>query len=177
MNGNCHLLVGIASGVSTGLCLSDSPETTTLLIATAMIGSLFPDIDNPKSHIGKLTEPVSTGIGKISAVFGATKEHHRGIFHDLGLYFIGLVVSYMYFPPVMGFFIGAISHCILDAFNASGVPVLLGLKRFHLAKISGDSKAAKIVTLGLSAFIVVLGIYYYTANSAFPIEIKPAGLF
>ncbi len=158
MNGNCHLALGIASGISAGLITSSNPEQMVLLISAAMIGSLFPDIDNPKSHVGKLTKPVSLCVGRVSAFFGCTKENHRGVFHDLGFFLVGLFLCFFYFKPLVGFFIGGVSHLILDAFNASGVPVFIVMKRFHLGKIDGNSKSAKIITLICVIIVLVIGI-------------------
>lgn len=132
-------------------------EMIALLIMGGLIGGIFPDIDNPKSHFGQLSKPVSTVIGKIGKVTGKTGSHHRGIFHDISIYIAGLILSYLYAPFLLGFFLGAITHLFLDMFNPAGVPVFFGIKRLHLGKIEADSKSAMILTYLLILFTIGIG--------------------
>ena len=80
MNGNCHFLYGAAVGTAIAVNLNHivtilpnvtaTPETATLLIMGGLIGGIFPDIDNPSSHMGQLSAPVSTVIGAINNKVG-----------------------------------------------------------------------------------------------------------
>lgn len=159
MNGNCHLIFGTATGITTALILSPDMVTTTALISTCLLGSLFPDIDNEKSHIGQLTVPVSTVINEISKTFGKTGKNHRGIFHDMGVYIIGLCVSIYFQIPVYGFFIGALSHLVLDAFTPAGIPLFM-IKKIHLGKFPSGGKASIILTWALSLLCLGIGVFY-----------------
>lgn len=175
MDGNCHFLVGVTTtgmialnlnSISTYLplvCVESISTTATLLLLGGLIGSIFPDIDNPKSHMGKLSAPVSTVIGKIGEAFGKKNENHRGVFHDAGLYLVGLLLSYFYFPPLLGFFIGCVTHVFLDAFNPSGVPFLFGAKYIHLGRIYSGSKAGIVFTriLSISIFVIGITLHYF----------------
>lgn len=169
MNGNCHFVfgasVGTAAALSTELLhsylpnIAATPETATLFVLGGLVGGIFPDIDNPTSHVGKLTTPVSKWIGGIGRIFGKTREHHRGIFHDAAIYLAGLILSYFYFPPLLGFFLGCLSHTYLDAFNPSGIPFLLGVKHYHLGNIPSGSKGSIIFTwtnVGLVLLIAII---------------------
>lgn len=156
MNGNCHFIFGACTGVTTSLLLNAPPTTTALLVSTCLIGSIFPDIDNPKSHFGQLTKPVSSLIGKTHEFLGKQEYEHRGIFHHfevwLGLFFLSL----LYFPYLLGFFVGGLSHLLLDSFNPVGVPVVVS--RMRLARIRSGSTGSICVTAVLSFVMTMAGV-------------------
>lgn len=168
MNGNCHFLYATAVSGMVALNLEqvnhylpnieNEPSMIALLLMGGIIGGVFPDIDNPKSHIGQLTKPVSTVIGKIGESVGKSGTHHRGIFHDFLIYAVGLVLSYFYCPYLLGFFIGVVTHLFLDMFNPMGVPVLFGVTKMHLGKIRSDSKSAIVLTYILTGLTLLIGI-------------------
>lgn len=168
MNGNCHFVYGVAVATALSLnidklstfipALTVSPENVTLLIFGGLLGGIFPDIDNPTSYVGKLSSPLSNGIGKISEVTGKTGFNHRGIFHDPIIYLIGLFLCCKYFSPLIGFFVGCLSHLLLDMFNPIGIPFLFGIKRLRLAKIPSASKEGIVFTWFSVAFTLILGL-------------------
>lgn len=157
MNGNCHFIFG--ASVGTAVCLWALPDavTATALISTCLIGSVFPDIDNPSSSFGNLTKPVSTVIGKVGESVGKSGYNHRGLLHDMALYTVGLIMCYLYFPSGIGFFIGALSHLFLDAFNPMGIPVLFGAFRLRFARIKSGSKESVALSWLLSVAVIVTG--------------------
>ena len=169
MNGNCHFIYGAAIGSMCALNINlintylpnitATYETGTLFVLGGVIGGIFPDIDNPKSHMGKLSSPVSSFIGMISGLFGKKGQHHRGILHDPIVYILGLVLSYLYFSPLVGFFLGCISHIFLDLFNPAGVPFMLGAKHLHLGKIASGSKESVLFTWFNVAFVLAMGVF------------------
>ena len=175
MNGNCHFIFGASVGAAGVMTLEvlhaylpniqTTPEAATLLILGGLLGSVFPDIDNPTSYFGKLTAPVSKWIGKVGKAFGKSGAHHRGIFHDGAIYIAGLLLSYRFFPPLIGFFAGCLSHIYLDLFNPSGVPFLLGVKHLHLGKIESGSKASIFFTW-VSAALVLFAAYMTRISAA-----------
>ena len=172
MNGNCHFLFGATVGVNIDSIseflprITNSPETVTLLVLGGLIGGVLPDIDNPSSHIGKLTVPVSTLIGKWGEMTGKTKSRHRGLLHDGIVYIFGLILSYMYLPSLIGLCVGCLSHLFLDMFNPAGVPFLFGVKHLRLAKIPSDSKGAVALTwfsiFGVVAICTILKLGIFT---------------
>ena len=101
MNGNAHFMFGASVGVGAALALSLNPTQATLLVSTCLLGSIFPDIDNPKSNVGQLTAPVSTVIGKIAKAEGKYGSHHRGMFHDPFFYTIGLILAFFFYKPLI----------------------------------------------------------------------------
>lgn len=131
-----------------------------LFVLGGLVGGVFPDIDNPTSYIGKLTVPISTGIGKVGAAFGKKDQRHRGIFHDAALYIAGLILSYLYLPSLVGFFVGCLSHIFLDLFNPSGVPLLFGVKHLRLGTIASGSKASVIFTWVNVALVLAAGVAF-----------------
>ena len=168
MNGNCHVLFGAAVGSALAINVDKinsilpninvSAETATIFVLGGILGGIFPDIDSPQSYVGKLTHPISRTIGKISKYFGKTKEMHRGIFHDPTIYLALLALSYFYFPPVIGFLLGCLSHLYLDLFNAAGIPIFLGARRIHIACIESGKKTARIFTRVHSLVAVIAGL-------------------
>lgn len=103
-----------------------SSVPSVLLVGTAglLIGALIPDIDHGNSYISKKLKPVSRITSKVFK--------HRGWTHSV----IGLVVMtylvYIIFKFVdleiyhleslaKGFFIGVLSHIILDMLTPAGV--------------------------------------------------------
>ncbi|MBS3166407.1 metal-dependent hydrolase [Candidatus Woesearchaeota archaeon] len=88
-----------------------------VFLSMVVLGSIFVDIDEDNSYIGRKTRPVSNVIER---VFG-----HRGIFHSLliaGLIFIGF--SYFgYLKFGIGFLVGYVSHLAADALTIEGVRI------------------------------------------------------
>lgn len=170
MNGNCHFVYGAALGaavvmnmdfISTALPnITSSPETATLFILGGLLGGIAPDIDNPKSFVGQLTAPISTAIGAVGKATGKTGSHHRGVLHDPSIYIAGLILSYFYFSPLVGFMLGCLSHLWLDAFNPAGLPFLFGVRRIHLGKIKSGSKESVIFTWVNIILAIGLGIAF-----------------
>ncbi len=173
MNGNCHFIFGASVGALASGILQTTPAETTLIISTCLIGSIFPDIDNPRSHFGQLTKPISTIIGKVQKWEGKKEYQHRGILHSLFLYVALLIVSYFFCPYLIGFFIGALSHLFLDMFNPSGVPVFL-FKRIRLAKLPSSNEKGCLILSGIfTALVIGITIYcwYYSIYLDIPISI------
>ena len=176
MNGNCHFMFGTSIGamltlnldkINDNLILYSDVETgkwiASTIILGSIIGSIFPDIDNPKSNMGQLSKPVSTVIGKLGKYAGRTGARHRGIFHDFSIYILLLIGSYLYFPYALGFIIGCLSHVFLDMFNPMGVPSVFTRKIIHLGSMTSDSKEAKVFSAMCSIMTLVVGfiIKYY----------------
>lgn len=163
MNGNCHFVYGASIAIPIVLIANLNVEAGTLLISTALIGSIFPDIDTPDSTFGTLSRPISTVIGKVSKVFGKTGYNHRGILHDMSLYLAGFVLSLLYCPALFGFFVGALSHLILDMFNPMGIPVLF-VTKVRLGRIKSGSRESIVLTWVFTILNLAFGITYKILN-------------
>ena len=166
MNGNCHFMYGATVGAMVAINMGNiatvlphitsSPETATLLVLGGLVGGIFPDIDNPSSFMGQLAAPVSTVIGAINKKMGKIGSNHRGILHDPITYIAGLILCYFFFPPMIGFFIGCLSHLFLDAFNPKGIPFFF-IKKIRLAKIESGSMLSVGFTWACIIIALIIG--------------------
>lgn len=169
MTGKTHLAFGTAIGI---VCASHyflydngTLPNSLLFLGAAMIGSLFPDLDSPKSIINQ-KNPTRNIINKL---FG-----HRGFIHSP--IFIILLSFLLFFLTnkanitdiwVYGLAIGFISHIFLDMFNKAGIPLLYPLSKhhFHCGRIRTGSK--KEIPFVFIIFFVLLIIYLIWLNQTF----------
>jgi inner membrane protein len=94
------------------------------LMGIAAVGALVPDIDHPKSQLGRMLPQVSMAVAKI---FG-----HRGITHSF-FALVGFMIFGFAYGEAWGGFVGALcigylSHLLADAMTHSGIPLLWPLK-------------------------------------------------
>lgn len=139
MRGKTHLLVGVAAGAAAAISVpADNHAISAGVFIATTIGSLYPDIDNSQSMLGRKIKPISFIINKL---FG-----HRGFIHTpfnlicllllMGTPLI-LTEQYNYLPIVIGFAVGFLSHLFLDAITKGGISFLypFSRKRFNLTTI------------------------------------------
>lgn len=168
MNGSCHFAYSLAIGSMLVVNLTminellpnitATRETATLLIMGNILGGILPDMDNPKSSIAKITKPISNLVAKVGKRFGRGGKYHRGILHDPLFCIVGLVLSYIYFPPLVGVFVGAISHIYLDLYNPVGLPILFGAMYINIADITSGSTNAKVFTYMNVVMVLIVGV-------------------
>lgn len=137
-----HMVFGLGSwglvAATTGI------EPGPVGFAVAFMGSVAPDIDHPRSWIGRRLLPLSVPI---SAVFG-----HRGITHSL-LAVVGFAWLIAFYSNLAGglifaFSVGFLSHICGDLISNSGVPAFWPIKRrvsFHLINTGGISEVVFMV--------------------------------
>lgn len=169
MKSNLHLAFGIVVGTAFAMNIKDFTETfvnipftqesAAMMVSECVLGSIFPDIDAPNSYVGKLTYPVSKYVKKFGEVFGKTNEQHRGMFHDVGLCLLLMIITYFYFTPLCFFFVGCLSHIFLDMFNPNGVP-FLWVKRMRLACMPANSPNANLFCLSMTGLAFLVGIIF-----------------
>ncbi len=127
-----------------------SPETLLLL----SFGSAFPDIDHPKSFIGRLLPFLSVPLNK--------KFGHRGLIHSFILWILPVILGFIFFKPLGIFALGVLSHIILDTWNIAGVHMMkpVSERTFVMAqkkyRIASGSKREYILLVVL-VFFVMLG--------------------
>jgi inner membrane protein len=116
-----HVLAGTAAW--SGVAWLDGGLARPESLAAAALGSLLPDLDHPKSWIGRRVGMVSL---MIAAVFG-----HRGITHSLlavvGCLFGMLILGKGAIAPAV--LVGYLSHLACDSLTKSGVPLLWPWRR------------------------------------------------
>lgn len=117
----------MAFGMLAGLIVLDYLNTNKyIFIAAVLFGSIFVDIDEDSSYIGKRMGFVSSAI---EFLFG-----HRGIFHSLllaSLLFLGFVV-FNHVVLGIGFLAGYMSHLIADALTVSGVRIFYPFSNYSV---------------------------------------------
>lgn len=105
------------------------------LMAGALLGSLFPDIDEPQSTIGRYTAIVS--------IFLSLFVKHRGITHTVGAILLYASVGFLAYLFIAkswviwatsAFIVGNIVHVIGDMLTSSGVEILnpITTRKFYL---------------------------------------------
>lgn len=115
MMAGSHIVLGLAAWVVAAPYLG-MPAFAPIPLSLAVLGSLLPDIDHPKSLIGRRSRPVSTLICK---AFG-----HRGITHSLAAVAVGgalLQSAGMAVGIVLPLVIGYLSHLFADMLTPSGL--------------------------------------------------------
>lgn len=159
-----HILGGVAIGavVTTaagqgyfGLTPLSTPAIFGTFIA-AMFGSVFPDIDQPKSKIGQQI-PILSKL--MRGTFG-----HRGFCHSL-LFLLILHFLVVRFLPSMAFYslvfcLGASTHLFFDMFNSPGVPLFWPVKiRVRIAKSEPSRNSTLKRPISLKKCSVELSAY------------------
>lgn len=146
-----------------------------LYIVSLYLGSLFPDIDHPKSYLGSKLSIISKFI--------SSKFAHRSFTHSILLIYclillftlIGIILKIFYpyiysainiylFTIECGFVIGCLSHIFFDMFNPSGVCIFYpSTKRYRLPlapAIKLHSSCEKNLRSFLSFLTYILFIFY-----------------
>jgi len=166
MNYITHALGGVAAGLAVISAVgTHEPVQESIIMTGAVLGSLFPDIDHPKSWI---TNKVPLAGTIISRLF-----KHRGFLHT-PLFVLITWAFISFFIPMWikeavelhkvllffnGFIPGMLSHFILDTLNVQGIMWLypISQKRFNLLSIRTGSFGEAVVCAVLS--IMLFGQY------------------
>ncbi len=154
MEGKTHMLGGVSAGLLYAIVTKTSfVSGGAALAATAVVGSLFPDLDISTSMLGSKIKPVSCLANKILG--------HRTLFHSpvlyMGIYAVsgGLIRRY----PLcwIGFLLGVVSHLFLDLLNHQGIPLFYPFsKKFHLANLEYGGKAESVIRILMSECIALM---------------------
>jgi len=139
-----HVLFGIVLGL---IFQNFSSFDVPLYFFFVIFGSLLPDIDHPKSKIGRWFKPIGWLF------------EHRGFFHS---FFVPLIFSVVLFRNGFGgvmfpLALGYVSHLVLDATTKKGIMPLHPMSRI---KIRGPFKTGGFVEqcllMLLSLYIIVV---------------------
>lgn len=130
-----HMLAGAAIGIATVGLFNVDVVDSGLYLFGAILGSVLPDVDHPKSWIANRT-------GSLKYLFAGLG--HRGMLHSLIGTFVVTVVLVLGFGInmfTMGLLWGYLSHLLMDSLNPSGVAWLWPKKdRYNFAKIGTNSE-------------------------------------
>jgi inner membrane protein len=115
MMARSHIVVALASWFVGAPLLHLSPFNP-VSIACAVVGSLLPDVDHPKSWVGRRTRPISTFL---AAIFG-----HRGITHSalaIATLAVGVLYAGYRHVWVCALVTGYLSHLFADMLTPRGL--------------------------------------------------------
>jgi len=140
-----HLALGFLVGLIALKIFN--PSNTIFFFILVLIGSVLPDIDHPKSKIGKKVK-----------IIGFLFEH-RGFFHSILflilIYFISVTFlrnNYFILPLIIGYS----SHLFIDCFNHKGIMPLHPLSRL---RIKGFIKTGALLETILFFCLVALDVW------------------
>ncbi|MEM0332025.1 MAG: metal-dependent hydrolase [Archaeoglobaceae archaeon] len=152
MRHTTHILFGTLFAIPIVSYLSLDPAKASFIIFTALIGSLLPDVDHPKSYINRKSWGIFYRV--------VLQSTHRGWMHSLFGAFIFTLISTLVFFYLcwdmlysMVFLFGYLSHLLADSLNPTGVNWLWPKKKkYKIAIIKTGSKGEVI----FQAFLVIL---------------------
>lgn len=157
-----HLMAGLLAGAGAVTWLKPQALGAAWVLGGALVGALLPDIDHPKSWLGRRLPFISVPL---AAVFG-----HRGITHSL-LAVVGVAWALYYALEqwnlgagwglaAAGVGVGYLSHLLGDFATHGGVPWLWPFKqRFSLPltfKTGGVFERVLFFALGLGAAYLLI---------------------
>ena len=123
MMARSHVIVGLATWIAAAPLLH-LPSLDPVYLSLVVAGSLLPDIDHPKSWVGRRTRPISTAI--------ASTFSHRGITHS-AIAVIGLTTLLLHAGyrrgGVSALVIGYLSHLAADMLTPRGLRLAWPLRR------------------------------------------------
>jgi inner membrane protein len=147
MMAGSHIALGAAAWFVAGPRLG-LPALDPAMLGLSVLGALLPDIDHPKSWVGRRLRPLST----ILAMFLG----HRGITHSL-VAVAGCIALLLWQDVPFGFaaplVVGYLSHLIADLLTPGGLRLAWPLRRsfaFPLCR-TGSPFEPLVVAVALSA--------------------------
>lgn len=116
MMARSHIVFGFSSTILTFSIFGATPSV--LAVIAGMVGSLSPDLDDPKSSLGRVFPFISWPLNLMLG--------HRGITHSLlfSLIIGGIIYLFSDNLILVAFLIGYLSHILGDYITARGVPLL-----------------------------------------------------
>ena len=159
MMARTHLKAGFLTAIATNQLLFQGqviyePNIVVFYSAT-LIGSVLPDIDHPKSFIGRRIPFLPTILDKTVG--------HRTLTHSL-VFLVSLIIVWFLSNnlflriSMFGLFLGSTSHILLDMITMKGVALLypFSKKKYGLGIMKTNSKLETIFGLVLFVLIVLM---------------------
>ncbi|MFH0868338.1 MAG: metal-dependent hydrolase [Candidatus Woesearchaeota archaeon] len=120
-----------------------------LFVLIVLLFSVFPDIDNTKSKIGKKNKLIS---GIINFIFG-----HRGLLHTIYVPLIMFFIFYNLNKEIgIAVLVGYLTHLLMDAITRAGIKPFYPLIN---KKINGFFKTGSFIEKIFFLVIVFLNLY------------------
>lgn len=155
-----HTLIGVGGYIALATVLPNDLEVNAVTVAVVALGAIFPDIDDPRSWLGRRLWPIAFAT--------STLTRHRGFTHSLMgsllvMIIVGAITNVGYSLGLI-FLFGYLSHLIADFFSNSGVPLFWPSKkrfRFKYAINTGGLMEGLLsLVLGVS-LIFFLYVHYF----------------
>jgi inner membrane protein len=144
MMAKSHVVLGLTAWIASAP-LMHAASFTPAYLGLAVVGSLLPDLDHPKSWVGRRTRPVSTAI---AAALG-----HRGITHS-AIAVLALVVVLLHAGyrrgAVGALAVGYLSHLAADMLTPQGLRLAWPFRRtwgIPLCRTGSPMEAVIVATL------------------------------
>jgi inner membrane protein len=149
MMARSHVIVGLATWIAVAPVLH-LPSLDPVYLGLVVAGSLLPDVDHPKSWVGRRTRPISTAI--------ASTFSHRGITHS-AIAVIGLTILLLHAGyrrgGVSALVIGYLSHLAADMLTPRGLRLAWPLRRtWGLPLCRTDSAMEPVIVTAMAGGIV-----------------------
>jgi inner membrane protein len=145
MMARSHVVVGLVAWVAAAPLLQVTAIDPGYL-ALAVAGSLLPDIDHPKSWVGRRTRPVSTAI--------ASMLGHRGVTHSaLAVVVLAMLLMHVGFRhgAVGALAVGYLSHLAADMLTPQGLRLAWPMRgTWSLPVCRTGSAAEQVIVLALT---------------------------
>lgn len=149
-----HVVLGLAAWVGAAPKLH-LPPTDAVYLALAAAGALLPDLDHPRSWVGRRSRPVSTAI---AATFG-----HRGVTHS-ALAVAGLIALVAHLGisggAVCALAVGYLSHLAADLLTPQGLRLAWPLRRtwaVPLCRTGSAMESVIVAALACATAMVQIG--------------------
>jgi inner membrane protein len=157
MMARSHVVVGVATWIAAAPTLHIQPLDP-IYLGLVVVGSLLPDIDHPKSWVGRRTRPISTAI---AATFS-----HRGITHSaiavIGLTTLLLHAGYRR-AGVSALIVGYLSHLAADMLTPQGLRLAWPLRRtWGLPLCRTDSAMEPVIVTVMAGGVAVWLLHHHT---------------
>jgi inner membrane protein len=158
MMARSHVIVGLATWIAAAPALH-LPPLGPAYIGLVVAGSLLPDIDHPKSWVGRRTRPISTTIASIFS--------HRGITHSaiavIGLATLLLHAGYHH-GGVSALVVGYLSHLAADMLTPQGLRLAWPLRGTWGLPVCRTNSAMEPVIVTAMAGGVAWWLFRYHAS-------------
>ena len=143
----------LAFGLLLGLLLVDKFNLDKwLFLLLILLGSALPDIDHPKSKIGK-------NFGFLSKIINFIFGHRKWIHSIFFLIVLSFLIRSLFNDLWIPFFIGYFSHLFIDGFTLNGINFIYPLKQLRLQGFIETGNKWETILFLIFAFFDLLLLY------------------
>jgi len=145
----------IAIGLAIALQFLPHVNQKGLFLVVVLVCSILPDIDSPRSFLGK------SWFGKPFSAFAS----HRGFFHSYTFCILASLLFALFYPLLaFPFFLGYSFHLFADSFTPNGIKPFWPIKTVSSGKVTTGGKVEDgifWVMIFLNIVLLVLLFTYY----------------